>query len=207
MAVASDIACPIRMDRQYAHPASFHAYGHIDWTDLRGYRESPGDGDIVIFTLPDTTGRDLFGYEDARTLANHEYIAGMVESIHGNDEETALVLVRYHNTDQWAMRDGVELSEAEVDMIESLLEYSCLDEGRMGEIENQWTEDYWEGDGLYDVARAIEDVYWDDVEPVIHEALDEAQACPSHHENAYPIYMPEDWARIVAGVTSRLAAA
>ena len=206
MTIASDVACSIRMDKQHAHPANFDAYGHIDCLDLRGYRESPQEGDIEIFMLPNTSGHDLFGYEDPLTLANHEYIADMVESIRGNDEETALVLVRYHNTDRWAVRDGVELSEAEVDMVESLLEYSCLDEDRAEEIGNGWTEDYWKGDGLCDVAREIEDVSWDDVEPVICEVLEGAQAWPSHHENGYPIYMPEDWERIVAGVKSRLVA-
>lgn len=204
MAIASDIACPHRMTRQAVHPDNFKAYGHVNWTDLRRYGEIPDDGDMVIYMLPHTTGHDLFGYEDPVTIANHEYIAEMIESAEANGEETALVLVQYHNTDQWSIRDDVELEEWEVELVERLLDYPCLDEDRVCEIEVQWTAEYWDRDGSHDVAREIEDVYWDDVEPVIRDVLAEVGAWPSHHEGGQPIYLPEDWAAIVEGVKSRL---
>ena len=48
MTIASDVAYPVRMDKRHAHPAGFDAYGHIDYLDLRGYRESPQEGDIEV---------------------------------------------------------------------------------------------------------------------------------------------------------------
>lgn len=207
MSIASDIACPHRMTRQAAHPDNFKAYGHFNWTDLRGYRELPGDGDIVIYMLPHTTGHDLFGYEDPVTIANHEYIAETVKSVEADGEETALVLVQYHNTDQWAIRDNVELEWWEVEIVGRLLDYPCLDGDRVNEIEVQWTAEYWDRDGSHDVARELEGVTWDDVEPVIHDVLAELEVWPSHLEGGQPIYLPEDWRAIVAGVKSRLTTA
>ena len=164
----------------------FHAYmgnydqlGMFNWTDIS---TTERDNTRPIVELPTTAGYDLFGYTDALSLSNHNYIAELASA----DHLPSFVQLRYHNTTVWAYFADAELNEAETDIIERLEEYPVLDEDGMCDIETEWMLEYWDdwaqGHGI-DADKVIPAVFNLDI--TVQEWNGES-----------PYYAPEDIERL-----------
>ena len=121
----------------YAYMGNFDELGIFDWTDIS---TTERDNARPIVELPATAGHDLFGYTDALSLSNHNYIAKLAS----DGDLPSFVQLRYHNTTAWAYFADTELSETETDIVERLEEYPVLDEDGMCNIESEWMLEYWD---------------------------------------------------------------
>ena len=121
----------------YAYMGNFDKLGMFDWTDVS---TTERDDTRPIVELPATAGHDLFGYTDAVSLSNHNYIAELSSAGH----LPSFVQLRYHNATVWAYFADTELNDAETDIIKRLEDYPVLDEDRMSEIESGWVDEFWQ---------------------------------------------------------------
>ena len=121
----------------YAHMGNYDQLGMFDWTDIS---TTERDDTRPIVELPWTAGYDLFGYTDALSLSNHNYIAELASAGY----LPSFVQLRYHNATAWAYFADTELNETETDIIERLEEYPVLDEDGMCDIETEWILAYWD---------------------------------------------------------------
>ena len=163
----------------YAYTGSFDKLGMFDWTDIS---TTERDNTRPIVELPATAGYDLFGYTDALSLSNHNYIA----ELSSDGDLPSFVQLRYHNTAVWAYFADAELNETETDIIKRLEEYPALDEDGMCDIETEWMLAYWD-----DWARDY-DVDGDAVIPAVLNLDIEIQ----EWNGESPYYSPEDIERL-----------
>lgn len=124
----------------------------------------------------------MFGYTDALSLSNHNYIAGLAS----DGYLPSFVQLRYHNTTAWAYFADVELNETETDIIERLEEYPALDEDGMCDIETEWMFAYWDDWAQY---------YDVDAESVIPAVLNLDLEIQEWNGES-PYYAPEDIERL-----------
>lgn len=159
----------------YVSMGIFDKLGMFDWTDIS---TTERDNTRPIVELSATAGRDLFGYTDALSLSNHNYIAELA----GAGYLPSFVQLRYHNTTVWAYLADAELNEAETDIIERLEEYPVLDEDGMCNIETEWMFAYWD-----DWAQA-HDVDAD----AVYQAVSDLDMTIKEWNGESPYYSPED---------------
>lgn len=204
-----------RLTIYYAWRKDVERLGSIDWSSVAipGYESYTSyearhrdDDHVAVMELPTTGGIDAMGYTDACSQANFDYLTDFVGSQEANGETPALVVMHYSNQDHWGLLADVELDEFTEYEVDRLLDYPCLDEERMAEIESQAEQEFWERDGCWDVACEIENADADDVRGVVFDILREVSAWPEFEPGPTPVYGRDDWQAIVNGVREALKA-